>query len=136
MRRGVRGALLAAFTAVAIAVEGASATGADCLSGGGRAACDAVILAEPAAASLERLSAIAEALARHRSATGTLPSSVFGLSAIAIDPALLVDAWGNPIRYVRVAGPEPGLAGAWLMSWGADGAPGGEGDEADLVRLL
>lgn len=38
------------------------------------------------------------------------------------------DPWGNAIRYYRVPG-----GGFMLVSLGADGAPGGAGDAADLV---
>ncbi len=40
---------------------------------------------------------------------------------------VLVDAWGNPITYAKTA------AGFTLTSHGADGKPGGDGDDADLA---
>lgn len=64
-----------------------------------------------------------------RATTGELPPSKQGIDGIASEPELLVDEWGNPIRYLRVAG------GYWLLSWGADGSPGGEGDDADVVHI-
>lgn len=75
-------------------------------------------------ARLERLAADIRA-----NAGATLPSSADGADALASDPSELVDAWGNEIVYIRTAN------GFWLVSWGADGAPGGEGDAADVVYI-
>lgn len=77
----------------------------------------------------ERLRELADEIEGFREATGELPSSVEGIEGVASEPRLLVDPWGNPVVYLRVAG------GFWLLSWGADGAPGGEGDAADLVHI-
>ncbi len=44
---------------------------------------------------------------------------------------LPLDPWGNAYRY-RI----PGTAGDFdLMSYGADGAPGGEGEDADVTNF-
>lgn len=75
---------------------------------------------------LERLSV---EVREYRDATGELPPSREGVEGIASDPSLLEDAWGRPLLYLRIAG------GFWLTSWGADGAPGGEGDDADVVHI-
>lgn len=75
---------------------------------------------------LERLSI---EVREYREATGELPPSREGVEGIASDPSLLEDAWGRPLLYLRIAG------GFWLTSWGADGAPGGEGDDADVVHI-
>ena len=42
------------------------------------------------------------------------------------------DPWGNPYQYA------PSASGTYpitLYSWGADGKPGGEGQDADLGHL-
>jgi hypothetical protein len=40
------------------------------------------------------------------------------------------DPWGNPIQYI-VPGPDESAFD--LLSWGADGQPGGKREEADLL---
>lgn len=76
-----------------------------------------------------QLDALAREILEHRADSGRLPSSLEGVERIASDESLLVDPWGNPVFYLRVAG------GFWLMSWGADGVPGGDGDAADIVQI-
>lgn len=76
-----------------------------------------------------RLGVLARDVEAYREDTGTLPSSLDGLGAVASSAALLADPWGHDVYYLRVAG------GFWLMSWGADGEPGGDGDAADLVHI-
>ncbi len=83
----------------------------------------------PRRVTAERLEKLAVEVQEFRDATGDLPASKEGVESIASEPALLLDEWGNPIRYLRVAG------GYWLLSLGADGAPGGEGDDADVVKI-
>lgn len=41
----------------------------------------------------------------------------------------LIDPWGNPFAFEPPNGDQP----ARIISYGADGAPGGSGQEADLV---
>ena len=77
----------------------------------------------------QRLDELAREVRELRAETGTLPSSLEGIEGVTSGEELLLDPWGNPIYYLRVAG------GFWLMSWGADGAPGGEGDAADVVHI-
>lgn len=77
----------------------------------------------------ERLGELARDVEAYRADVGELPSSLDGLDGVASAEQLLADPWGNPIYYLRVAG------GFWLMSWGADGEPGGEGDAADVVHI-
>jgi general secretion pathway protein G len=77
----------------------------------------------------QRLDELARDVEAYRKDAGDLPSSLEGLDGIASSERLLADPWGNPIYYLRVAG------GYWLMSWGADGEPGGEGDAADVVHI-
>ena len=81
------------------------------------------------ATATERLGELAREVGEFRSLTGELPSSLEGIEGIASEPQLLQDPWGFPVFYLRVAG------GFWLMSWGADGVPGGEGDAADVVHI-
>lgn len=76
-----------------------------------------------------QLDELARKIVDHRDGGGRLPSSLEGVERIAEDDSLLVDPWGNPVFYLRVAG------GFWLMSWGADGVPGGDGDAADVVHI-
>ncbi len=75
-----------------------------------------------------RLAELAVEVVHFREDTGVLPSSLDGLVDIA-PQRLLADPWGHDVYYLRVAG------GFWLMSWGADGEPGGDGDEEDLVHI-
>lgn len=75
-----------------------------------------------------RLAELATEVVQFRADTGGLPSSLEGLADVAPD-RLLADPWGHEVYYLRVAG------GFWLMSWGADGEPGGDGDAADLVHI-
>lgn len=77
----------------------------------------------------ERLGELARDVEAFRAETGQLPSSFDGLDGVASSEHLLADPWGHEIYYLRVAG------GFWLMSWGADGEPGGEGDAADVVHI-
>ena len=72
---------------------------------------------------------------------GRYPSNAEGLQALVVKPAsaggwngpylkggLPTDPWGNPYRY---ANPGPG-GGIEILSLGADNAPGGEGENADV----
>lgn len=81
------------------------------------------------AVTAERLDRIAAQVREFRVSTGELPASREGVEGVVADPADLVDGWGNPVLYLRVAG------GFWVVSWGADGAPGGTGDAADVVDI-
>jgi general secretion pathway protein G len=74
---------------------------------------------------------------------GRYPSNVEGLQALVSAPptaggwngpylkgGLPSDPWGNPYHY---ANPGPN-GGVQIMSYGADNAPGGEGENADIVN--
>jgi general secretion pathway protein G len=94
----------------------------------------AAIAAAPRAASprvdtRDRLATLASRIEDYRAANGTLPSSADGAESATDDPMLLTDGWGREVVYIRIAD------GFWLLSWGADGAPGGEGDAADVVQI-
>lgn len=56
------------------------------------------------------------------------PASVNGWSGPYIKGELPKDPWGNPYRYAN-PGPQGGLE---ILSLGSDGAPGGEGEAADI----
>ena len=90
------------------------------------AASSAAPTREQAVAQLHELAYDVES---YREIEGRLPSSLDGLAHVASREALLADPWGNDVYYLRVAG------GYVLMSWGADGAPGGDGDAADVVHI-
>ena len=89
---------------------------------------------------------IEEALHLYKLDNGTYPTTDQGLDALVTRPetgnvprrwnpdgyleAVPVDPWGNPYVYRA-----PGTDGPYdLMSLGADGEPGGEGVDADIVN--
>ena len=82
---------------------------------------------DPRVVTSERLSLAATDVRAFHDSVGELPASRAGLEDVL--PASIDDAWGRPVIYLRVAG------GFWLVSWGADGVPGGTGDAADLVEI-
>ncbi len=75
--------------------------------------------------------------------TGSYPPSTVGLDALVSNPnvpgwngpylkknAVPLDPWGNPYNYKCC----PGDHGEYdLWSYGADGKPGGEGEDADIT---
>ncbi|MGI5817563.1 MAG: type II secretion system major pseudopilin GspG [Armatimonadota bacterium] len=96
---------------------------------------------------INRVEAVMEALERYAiDSGGVFPTTDEGLDALVTrptdgdapprwsgpyveDPALLMDAWGAPLKYVSpVAGGRP----YHLWSNGADRAEGGEGANADI----
>jgi general secretion pathway protein G len=60
----------------------------------------------------------------------TSPGSANGWNGPYLKGGLPSDPWGNPYHY---ANPGPN-GGVQIMSYGADNAPGGEGDNADIVN--
>ena len=83
------------------------------------------------------------ALGAYKLDTGTYPSTDMGLAALRVKPEnvnqwagpylpqdIPMDPWGHPYlyKYPGDHGDEPDL-----ISLGADGAPGGEGNNADIV---
>ena len=83
------------------------------------------------------------ALGAYKLDTGTYPSTDMGLQALRVKPENInqwagpylpqdipMDPWGHPYlyKYPGDHGDEPDL-----ISLGADGAPGGEGNNADIV---
>lgn len=90
------------------------------------------------------LALIEQALDMYRLDNFTYPSSAQGLAALQVPPQGLAqpdryrpggylkrlpdDPWGRPYQYAM-----PGRRGPVdIWSWGADGAEGGEGDNADI----
>lgn len=93
-----------------------------------------------------QIKGIEDALELFKLDNGFYPSSEQGLSALVTAPTtgrqvrsyreggyvkkLPQDPWGNPYVYLC-----PGIHGPFdLVSYGADGAPGGEGKDADVVN--
>lgn len=82
-----------------------------------------------------------KAIEQYRIDTGKLPTNEQGLSALFVRPATEprwqgpylkkmppADPWGNPYLYRA-----PGTQGDFdIVSFGKDGAPGGEGEAADI----
>jgi general secretion pathway protein G len=66
----------------------------------------------------------------------TLPEAPPGLEGKYQGPYLkksqLLDPWGNPYQYIREGQANPGSFD--LVSFGADGQQGGEGENADIVN--
>lgn len=90
------------------------------------------------------IATLEQAVEQFRLDTMTYPSGADGLQALLTPPAglarpelyqrggyikkLPADPWGRPYLYAQ-----PGQRGAFdIMSYGADGAPGGEGENADI----
>ncbi|UWR36610.1 MULTISPECIES: type II secretion system major pseudopilin GspG [Sulfitobacter] len=90
--------------------------------------------------------AVSSALELYRLDNRTYPTTTQGLEALAVRPtsppeprnwvaggyltAVPIDPWGNDYLYAS-----PGQNGGFdLMSLGADGAPGGEGANADIAH--
>jgi len=94
------------------------------------------------AAARAQIDALAKALDTFRLDTGHYPSSAQGLAALRIRPAgesrwngpylqkdVPADPWGKAYVY-RVPGAKSDYD---LLSYGRDGAPGGNGENADIV---
>lgn len=93
-----------------------------------------------------QLEMLATALDAYRLDTGRYPTSAQGLAALVtlptVDPpatwrgpylrrAVPLDPWGNP--YVYVAPGDVNPSGYDLLSYGADGRAGGDGEDADVL---
>lgn len=93
-------------------------------------------------AARQDISAIMQALKLYKLDNRRYPSNEQGLQALVVKPGtppvpenwksylekLPLDPWGKPYQYVM-----PGLRGdVDVMSFGADGVPGGEGFDADI----
>lgn len=94
------------------------------------------------AAARAQIEALAKAIDTYRLDTGRFPSTAQGLAALLVRPAgetkwngpylqkdVPLDPWGKPYFY-RMPGAKRDYE---LMSYGRDGAPGGTGDNADII---
>ena len=93
------------------------------------------------AATKAQIELLGQALDQFRLDTGRYPATTEGLNALMVDPgapnwdgpylkkAVPNDPWGRPYVYQS-----PGNHGDYdLISYGADGSPGGEGDNKDIL---
>lgn len=85
---------------------------------------------------------LGQALDQYRLDIGRYPTTQEGLNALVVDPGgadkwdgpylkkgLPNDPWGRPYHYQS-----PGMHGEYdLFSYGRDGSPGGEGEDADIT---
>ena len=71
---------------------------------------------------------LAQAVESARLHTGRLPTAREGLSGLDVTSTL--DPWGNPYQYNA---PGPDGHDYEVVSYGADGREGGEGEDADVV---
>lgn len=93
-----------------------------------------------------QLEMLATALDAYRLDTGRYPTSAQGLEALVTLPAIDApvawrgpylrravprDPWGTPYVYVAPGVVNPGAFD--LLSYGADGRPGGDGEDADIL---
>jgi hypothetical protein len=71
----------------------------------------------------------------HRLTGGGWPKSIGALSYVVLitNTNILVDGWGRPFVFRIATNPATTF---WLISYGADGLPGGLGSNADLVMQL
>lgn len=93
------------------------------------------------AAAKAQIELLGQALDQFRLDTGRYPTTTEGLNALMVDPgapnwdgpylkkAVPNDPWGRPYSYQS-----PGNHGDYdLLSYGADGSPGGESDNKDIT---
>ena len=83
---------------------------------------------DPMRRARETMVSTARAVEAHRGASGAYPTSLRDLVPARLR-GVPVDPWQRPLEY-RV---RPGRRGYRLACYGADGFPGGAGDDADLV---
>ncbi len=89
-----------------------------------------------------QLESFSRALDAYRLDVGSYPDSALGLQALRVAPAgaakwngpymqkdIPNDPWGHPYQYRK-----PGARGEYdILSLGRDGAPGGSGEDADII---
>lgn len=98
------------------------------------------------ARALSDLASLNNLLQQFRMDTGRFPTSEEGLEVLRVRPSdvtnwqgpyttnpIPLDPWNNPYIY-EYPGPSGEEDTFLLMSYGADGAPGGEGNNADIVH--
>ena len=79
------------------------------------------------------LRTIRDALSLHHSGGRLLPDSATGLQALVESKnleRLPIDPWNHPYGYARNGGL------VQVASYGADGVPGGQGEDADLIETF
>jgi general secretion pathway protein G len=89
------------------------------------------------------IATLASLLQQYRIDTDTFPSTEQGLNALRVQPSeasnwrgpytskdIPADPWGNEYSYEA---PGPDGQDFLIVSYGADGAPGGDGDNADIT---
>jgi general secretion pathway protein G len=90
-----------------------------------------------------QMDAFEKSIEQYRIDTGKFPSNEQGLNALFVRPTSEarwqgpylkkmppMDPWGNPYMYRT-----PGANGDFeILSYGKDGAPGGEGEDADITK--
>jgi general secretion pathway protein G len=93
-----------------------------------------------------RMAIVEDALERFSLDCGRYPDDTEGLGALVVAPADLVDKWRGPYikerqlndpwdnPYIYVAEGEINPGSYDLISYGADGQDGGEGDSADIYN--
>lgn len=99
-----------------------------------------------AVAARQDIAALVQALKLYRLDNHAYPTTAQGLQALVSKPSLdplppnwhgylerlPQDPWGHPYQYLN-----PGLQGEIdVFSYGADGAPGGEGNKADIGNWM
>lgn len=95
---------------------------------------------------MTQMKSLSDALGQYRLDVGQYPSEETGLDALVMQPAgvsnwrgpylskgVPKDPWGNAYQWHNPARTGDTLAEVELVSYGADGRPGGEGVNKDLV---
>ena len=95
------------------------------------------------AAAKSDIATLTSLLQQYRVDNDKYPTTEEGLQALRVQPSsatnwkgpyltkdLPVDPWGNPYVYQS---PGPSGQDFQIISYGADGAPGGDGDDADIT---
>ena len=91
------------------------------------------VFAPQEAVASETLDALGASLEAYRADRGAYPTTAEGLGALSeLSEDALLDPWGNPFRYRSPV--RDGGGGYELISLGADGLVGGEGEAADQRR--
>jgi general secretion pathway protein G len=93
-----------------------------------------------------KMSVIETAIASFHQDCGRLPADTEGLEALLVAPEDVADKWQGPYLkksemldpwdnpYIYVAEGEHNVGSYDIVSLGADGQPGGEGDNADIYN--
>ena len=90
---------------------------------------------DPTSVTVSRMPVLYMACEEYKKKIGTWPRSMAALATLVKLPGtnFCFDGWGRPI----VLAPATNAAGAmWLISYGADGSPGGTSTNGDIVYYL